>query len=179
VTHVAKITSAAPGYRVQTLIEREKDGTIQVSFASVPGKIPFAVMMRALGVVTDRDIAFAVSFDPAIQNELYPSLEQARAISTMEDALAFIGDRIAIGQKRENRIHKAEQTIDRYFLPHLGTTPETRKLKAYYLAAAVAKLIELYLGRREPDDKDHYANKRLRLAGDLMASLFRVRLKLS
>jgi DNA-directed RNA polymerase subunit B len=177
VTHVAKITSAAPGYRVQTLIEREKDGTIQVSFASVPGKIPFAVMMRALGVVTDRDIAFAVSFDPAIQNELYPSLEQARAISTMEDALAFIGDRIAIGQKRENRIHKAEQTIDRYFLPHLGTTPETRKLKAYYLAAAVAKLIELYLGRREPDDKDHYANKRLRLAGDLMASLFRVAFK--
>ncbi|MGC9106334.1 MAG: DNA-directed RNA polymerase subunit B [Thermoprotei archaeon] len=176
-THIAKITSSAPGYRVQTQIEREKDGTIQVSFASVPGKIPFAVMMRALGIVTDRDIVFAVSFDPQIQNELYPSLEQARAITTPEDALAFIGDRVAIGQKRENRIEKAEQVIDKYFLPHLGTTPESRKIKAYYLAAAVAKLLELYLGRREPDDKDHYANKRLRLAGDLMASLFRVAFK--
>ena len=177
VTHVAKITSAAAGYRVQTVIERLRDGTIQVSFATVPGRIPFVVMMRALGIVTDRDIAYAVSFDPAIQNELYPSLEQARAISTVEDALAFIGDRVAIGQKRENRIQKAEQVIDKYFLPHLGTTPESRKIKAYYLAAAVARLIELYLGRREPDDKDHYANKRLRLAGDLMAQLFRVAFK--
>jgi len=177
VTQVAKITSAAAGYRVQTVIERLRDGTIQVSFATVPGRIPFAVMMRALGIVTDRDIAYAVSFDPVIQNELYPSLEQARAISTVEDALAFIGDRVAIGQKRENRIQKAEQIIDKYFLPHLGTTPDSRKVKAYYLAAAVAKLIELYLGRREPDDKDHYANKRLRLAGDLMAQLFRVAFK--
>ena len=39
------------------------------------------------------------------------------------------------------------------------------------------KLIELVLGRRKPDDKDHYANKRLKLAGDLLAQLFRVAFK--
>jgi DNA-directed RNA polymerase beta subunit len=36
------------------------------------------------------------------------------------------------------------------------------------------KVLELDLGRREEDDKDHYSNKRLRLAGDLMQELFRV-----
>ncbi|MEM3209351.1 MAG: DNA-directed RNA polymerase subunit B, partial [Saccharolobus sp.] len=56
-------------------------------------------------------------------------------------------------------------------------SPEDRKKKAFYLAYAISKVIELYLGRREPDDKDHYANKRLRLAGDLFASLFRVAFK--
>ncbi|TRM73101.1 DNA-directed RNA polymerase subunit B, partial [Sulfolobus sp. A20-N-F8] len=60
---------------------------------------------------------------------------------------------------------------------HLGTSPDDRKKKAYYLAYAVSKVIELYLGRRDADDKDHYANKRLRLAGDLFASLFRVAFK--
>ena len=177
ITHVAKVTSAAAGYRVQVVIERLKDSTIQVSFATVPGKIPFVILMRALGFTTDRDIVYAVSLDPEIQNELLPSLEQASSITTVEDALDFIGNRVAVGQKRENRIQKAEQVIDKYFLPHLGTSPEDRKKKGYYLASAVSKLLELYLGRREPDDKDHYANKRVRLAGDLFTSLFRVAFK--
>jgi len=177
ITHVAKVTSAAAGYRVQVVIERLKDSTIQVSFATVPGKIPFVILMRALGFTTDRDIVYAVSLDPEIQNELLPSLEQASSITTVEDALDFIGNRVAVGQKRENRIQKAEQVIDKYFLPHLGTSPEDRKKKGYYLASAINKLLELYLGRREPDDKDHYANKRVRLAGDLFTSLFRVAFK--
>nr|7OK0_B Chain B, DNA-directed RNA polymerase subunit B [Sulfolobus acidocaldarius DSM 639]7OQ4_B Chain B, DNA-directed RNA polymerase subunit B [Sulfolobus acidocaldarius DSM 639]7OQY_B Chain B, DNA-directed RNA polymerase subunit B [Sulfolobus acidocaldarius DSM 639] len=177
ITHVAKVTSSAAGYRVQVMIERLKDSTIQISFATVPGRIPFAIIMRALGFVTDRDIVYAVSLDPQIQNELLPSLEQASSITSAEEALDFIGNRVAIGQKRENRIQKAEQVIDKYFLPHLGTSPEDRKKKGYYLASAVNKILELYLGRREPDDKDHYANKRVRLAGDLFTSLFRVAFK--
>ena len=36
------------------------------------------------------------------------------------------------------------------------------------------KVLELYLGLREPDDKDHYQYKRLKLAGELFTSLFRV-----
>ena len=35
-------------------------------------------------------------------------------------------------------------------------------------------VLELALEKREEDDKDHYANKRLKLAGDLMEDLFRV-----
>jgi DNA-directed RNA polymerase subunit B len=177
VTHTAKIISSTAGYRVPVTIERLKDGTFHVSFPAVPGRIPFVILMRALGILTDRDIVYAVSLDPEIQNELFPSLDQASSITSMEDALDFIGSRVAIGQKRENRIEKAQQILDKYFLPHLGTSPEDRKKKAYYLAYAVSKVIELYLGRREPDDKDHYANKRLRLAGDLFASLFRVAFK--
>src|SRR3989304_4911137 len=36
------------------------------------------------------------------------------------------------------------------------------------------RVIQLKLGRRQPDDKDHFKNKRLRLAGPLLADLFRV-----
>jgi DNA-directed RNA polymerase beta subunit len=35
-------------------------------------------------------------------------------------------------------------------------------------------VLELSLGMRGEDDKDHYANKRLKLSGDLMEDLFRV-----
>ena len=35
------------------------------------------------------------------------------------------------------------------------------------------EVLELHVGDRKPDDKDHYANKRLKLAGNLMEELFR------
>lgn len=41
------------------------------------------------------------------------------------------------------------------------------------LGQIVKGLVELHLGLRKPDDKDHVANKRVRLVGDLMTQLFR------
>src|SRR5437773_2588923 len=46
--------------------------------------------------------------------------------------------------------------------------------KATYLGRVARTVLELSLGMRREDDKDHYANKRLKLAGDLMEDLFRV-----
>ncbi len=174
ITHTAKVVSATAGYRIPVILDRHKDGTLHVSFPAVPGKIPFVVLMRALGLERDIDIANAVSPDPEIQKELFPSFVQASAIRTVEDALDYIGSRIAIGQSRESRIERAKYVIDKYFLPHLGTSPEDRIKKALFLGQMACKLIELMLGRRPPDDKDHYANKRVKLAGEMLAVLFRV-----
>ncbi|RLG81461.1 MAG: DNA-directed RNA polymerase subunit B'', partial [Thermoprotei archaeon] len=177
ITFTAKVISASAGYRVPIILDRLKDGTLLINFPPVPTKIPFAIMMRALGLESDRDITLAVSADPVIQRELMPSLLQVREIGTQDDALDYIGSRVALGQAREARIERAEQIIDNYFLPHLGTTRADRLRKALYLGQIACKLLELALGRREPDDKDHYANRRLRLAGDLLAQLFRVAFK--
>lgn len=174
VTHTAKVVSSTIGYRIPVIMDRHKDGTLHISFPAVPGKIPFVVMMKALGLERDVDIAIAVSADPEIQKELFPSFIQASDIASAEDALDYIGSRIAIGQARESRIERAKYVIDHYFLPHLGTSPESRIRKALYLGQIACKLIELVLGRRPPDDKDHYANKRIKLAGDMLALLFRV-----
>jgi DNA-directed RNA polymerase subunit B len=177
ITHTAKVISASAGYRVPIILDRLKDGTLVINFPPVPTKVPFVIMMRALGLESDRDITLAVSTDPEIQKELIPSLVHAQEIVSTEDALDYIGSRVAFGQSREARIERAKQIIDTYFLPHLGLTPESRILKALYLGQMANKLLELVLGRRDPDDKDHYANRRLRLAGDLLAQLFRVAFK--
>src|SRR5207245_7083303 len=49
-----------------------------------------------------------------------------------------------------------------------------RREKGLFLTEIAARIIEVKLGRRSPDDKDHYANKRLKLAGSLLAELFRI-----
>lgn len=45
--------------------------------------------------------------------------------------------------------------------------------KAIYLGRIARSVLELSLDKRKEDDKDHYANKRLKLSGDLMEDLFR------
>ncbi|MEM0014420.1 MAG: DNA-directed RNA polymerase subunit B [Zestosphaera sp.] len=178
ITHTAKVISASAGYRVPIILDRLKDGTLVINFPSIPQKVPFAVMMRALGLETDMEIALAVSPDPEIQKELIPSLYAAREIKKHVEALDYLASRVTIGitdpDARRNRVL---QILDLYFMPHLGNTPNARILKALYLGQMACKLIELMLGRRKPDDKDHYANRRLRLAGDLLAQLFRVAFK--
>ncbi|MHA1595309.1 MAG: DNA-directed RNA polymerase subunit B [Candidatus Baldrarchaeia archaeon] len=183
-THVAKVFSSGRGFRAPVSIERSRDGTLKVSMPSLPTKIPLVIMMRALGLVTDKQIIEAIAEgDTEIETQLIPSMEEARSAKvvydprnpekTIKDALDYIGRRVALGQARERRIERAEQILDRYLLPHVGTSKEDRIKKAHFLALMTRRLLELVLGRREPDDKDHYANKRLRLVGDLLETLFR------
>jgi len=173
VTHVAKVFSATTGYRVPVTVERHKDGTLYVSFPYLGAKVPLTILMMALGLTTDKQIMDAVSGDPEIRKELIPSLNQSAAIGSVEDALDYIGARIAIGQPREARIERAKQVLDQFFLPHLGTGSDARIAKAYFLGQMAERVLELALHRRKPDDKDHYANKRLKLAGTLLAMQFR------
>jgi len=173
----AKVFSTTVGFRARIEIKMKTDGSI---FISIPGfivDIPFVILMKALGVETDKAIVDIVSQKAEFQDQLDSTFEITENIFTTRDALIYIGNRIAFGHIEEYRIKKAELVIDRNFLPHLGRTPESRLEKAYFLAEMVNRAIELKLGLRDPDDKDHYANKRLKLAGELLSDLFRVTLR--
>ncbi len=180
-TYVGKVFSTAQGFRAPVTLEQKTDGALRVSFPSVPGKIPFAILVRALGLVTDKEISDAISDDPKVRRQLIPTLESASPIyvpkdaqSTIDNALDYIGKRVAVGQTREYRLRRAGQVLDRYLLPHIGREGSDRIKKAYYLGQMAQRIIELQINKRIPDDKDHYSNKRLKLAGDLLTSLFRV-----
>ncbi len=174
ITHSAKTVSTVLGLRRQVIVDRMSDGSLEISVSRLNYRIPFVVMMKALGLEKDSEIAAAVSPDPDVQRELLPSFVKVSAsIKTREDALEFLGNRIAPGQPKEIRIQRAEEFIDTQFLPHLGLRPSDRKAKAYFLGEMANRVLQLYLGKRPEDDKDHLANKRIRLAGDLIAEIFR------
>ncbi|MHA2243739.1 MAG: DNA-directed RNA polymerase subunit B [Candidatus Hodarchaeales archaeon] len=173
-TAVAKVFSTVAGFRSLVSVQRRKDGRLLVNFFSVPRPLPLAVLIKALGVTIDRDIANLVTDDPELIQELLPTLREAAEIVDQEEALDFIGKRVAVGQTRQYRILRAKQVLDNYLLPHVGKDERYRSQKALYLAQMALKVIELNLGRIDQDDKDHYANKRLKLAGEMLTSLFRV-----
>ncbi len=170
----AKIFSTTVGFRARIELKLKADNAIYVSMPGVPTEIPFIVLMRALSLEKDKDIAEAVSLDRDIQAELGASFEKAIGVDTPQDAILFIGNRVAHGQVEEYRISKAETALDKNFLPHLGRTEKQRRDKAFFLGEMASRVIQLKMGRRQQDDKDHFKNKRLRLAGPLLADLFRV-----
>ena len=170
----AKIFSTTVGFRARIELKLKADDAIYVSMPGVPTEIPFVAIMRALGLEKDKEIAEAVSLDKEVQKELGPSYEKAIGVDSPQDAILFIGNRVAHGQVEEYRIQKAETALDKNFLPHLGRTEKQRRDKAIFLGEMANRVLQLKMGKRQQDDKDHFKNKRLRLAGPLLADLFRV-----
>lgn len=170
ITEIARIHSEKDGYVQRHIVERKKNGIITISFANV-NRLPIAILIKALGLENDKEIITAISDDPEVQDEFLVNLYES-SVATKEEALDEIGRHIKI-PKKEYRKERATKLIDRYLLPHLGQTPEYRLEKAIFLTKAVGKILRLHLNKVEEDDLDHYSNKRLRLAGDLLEILLR------
>ena len=173
IVHKAKVYSSIVGYRAKLELVMKEDGLIVAKIPGSPVDIPVVTLIRALGLESDKDIASVVSLVEIIQNQLEGSFEKAGDVPTPKDAIVYISKRIAPGMLEEFQIKRAETLLDWGLLPHLGKHPENRKEKAFFLGEAACKLIELKLGWIEPDDKDHYGNKVIKFAGQMLADLFR------
>jgi DNA-directed RNA polymerase II subunit RPB2 len=158
----------------------KKSATGQRIVATLPyikQEIPIMVVFRALGFVSDRDILEHIIYDfndIEMMEMLKPSLDEAFVIQEQNVALNFIGVRGAKpGVTRDKRIKYAKDILQKELLPHVGVSSFCETRKAYFLGYMVHRLLQAALGRRELDDRDHYGNKRLDLAGPLLAFLFR------
>ncbi len=169
----AKVYSSIVGYRAKLELIMKNDGLIVAKIPGSPVDIPVVTLMRALGLESDREIAAAVSLVDDIQDELEASFEKSGDVPTAKDAIVYISKRIAPGMLEEFQIKRAETLLDWGLLPHLGKHPDNRKEKSQFLGEAACKLIELKLGWLTPDDKDHYGNKVIKFAGQMLADLFR------
>lgn len=184
-THVevAKVFSQHEGYRALVIVEKKKDGTLMVSVPAASGQIPIVVLLRALGMENDEEIVNAIGgtrnpehsklMEPYILSNI-ESAAMELGVTDKDEAINYLGKRLAGGQAKEYRGRRVEALMDRNLLPHLGNEPEDRITKAVFLARMGQAVLELSQKVREPNDKDHYSNKRLKLAGDLMEDLFRV-----
>jgi len=174
---VAKVFSQKEGYRALTVVEKKKDGMLMVSLPTTYGQIPLMILLRSLGMENDEEIVDVISVDPKMEPYVLANIEECAneyGITAKEEAIAYLGKRFAGGQAKEYRVRRVEALMDKNLLPHLGNEPEDRFTKAIFMARMGMAVLELALDKREEDDKDHYANKRLKLAGDLMEDLFRV-----
>ncbi|WP_406600367.1 DNA-directed RNA polymerase subunit B'' [Methanovulcanius yangii] len=189
--YVAKVFSQYRGYRALVIVERNRKNLLEVSFPSVAGHLRYVDLMRGLGLTSDHDIVNAVSNDEDILTFMMQNLEESEC-DTTEDGIMYVGKKLAPNQTRDYQRKRAEFVLDNYLLPHLNyLMPEglkeedpgyqhavesVRLAKAHFLGRMAEACFDLVLENRRIDDKDHYSNKRLKLAGDLMEDLFRISL---
>ena len=179
-TEVAKIFSQKNGMRKPLTVEKRRDGMLMVKVSTAgTTPIPVVLLMRALGIENDQEVFTAISgpqetfkFIVANINEVNDNEEFE--VKSEPEAYEWLQKKFAAGQHKEFRVARVNQLLDRELLPLLGDQPEDRKKKAIFLGRIVRQVLEMALNDKEPNVKDHYANKRVRLAGDLIEDLFRV-----
>ena len=159
-------------YRIPVTISENKEGILDLSFSRFKD-IPIIVMLKALGLTKESDIAKYIGKET---DNIIVNLYEYVNLATKEDAMMFIAEKTGLQGTKKEILDRIKQRIDSYLLPHIGQKKEDRINKAI----TICKLIKQFLIAKENPklrtDKDHYSNKRVRLSGDLLANLFRVNL---
>jgi len=175
ITHTAKVFSAIETYKISHLVNRTKEGLFLVNFSNIQ-KIPFVVLMKALGVIKDQDIAEQVGFKE-LPEELYINLIEHMELKDEAEAKEAVAKSMLLALPKERKLQKIESILDTVLLPHIGTSKKYRTEKARFLARMVKKILLSKNDEIPLDDKDHYMNKRIRMSGDLLEDLFRTNFK--
>ncbi|MBI3587916.1 DNA-directed RNA polymerase subunit B'' [Candidatus Micrarchaeota archaeon] len=168
----SKIFSTRLGFRGRCTVDRSTEGKLSVTMPSYGKPLELTLTLKALGMDKVEKIVEAFSQDPEVQNDIALNLEIDEAKNRRE-ALEIIGKRAAPGQPVEYQVRRAELLLDRYLLPHIGIDESARIPKAYFLTRMAERATMVAYRKRAPEDKDHYANKRLKISGMLMEELFR------
>src|SRR3989337_2586832 len=167
-----KLFSSKGTYRIPVLISENKEGMIDVSFSKFKD-VPAVIILKALGMIKESDISKYIGKET---DSVIVNLYEFVNLATKEDAMMYISEKANLQGTKKEILDRVKQRIDSYLFPHIGQKKEDRMKKAVTLC----KLIKQFLIAKEnPNlrtDKDHYANKRVRLSGDLLATLFRVNL---
>lgn len=169
-----RVFSQRGAYRIPTTISETNEGILDVTFSRLKN-IPAIVLLKALGMTKEADIAQRINHE---NDCLVVNFYEYADLKNSEDAMIFIAEKSGIQGTKKEVLDRVKQRIDSFFLPHIGTDKSTRQNKALTLC----RLIDLYLRSKDNDkirtDKDHYANKRIKLSGDLMSDLFRVNMSI-
>ena len=142
---------------------------IVVELPNVRKPIPLFIVMRALGIISDKDIIKYCILDLEKNKEyldlFIPCVHDAGLIFSQEMAIQYI----ASFMKYETTYHASEILIN-YFLPNVGELNFISK--AYFLGHMVFSILKVHKGIENPTDRDSFTYKRVELPGTLIYELF-------
>jgi len=149
---------------------------IVVSVPNVKKPVPLFILMRALGVVSDKDIiqtCLLTNLDDEVENNknpyidlFIPSVHDSSKIFNQQNALEFIAE-----LTKRGTISGVLEILSDYFLPHIGELNFLEK--AYFVGYMVNRLLKVYTKEEKPTDRDNFRFKRVELSGSLIYDLFR------
>ena len=143
---------------------------IVVNIPNVRKPIPLFIVMRALGIISDKDIIKCCLLDlEKYKNYIdlfIPSIHDAGRIFNQDIAIKYIGS----FTKGKSKAHVMEILMN-YLLPNIGEL--NFRDKACFIGYMVLNLLKVFNGDQKPTDRDSFKYKRVELPGSLIYDLFR------
>uniref|UniRef100_A0A6S8BR57 DNA-directed RNA polymerase subunit beta n=1 Tax=Aureoumbra lagunensis TaxID=44058 RepID=A0A6S8BR57_9STRA len=155
--------------------------------------IPIIIVLKAMGIQSDQEIAELVAGDdnPQIEQIFHSSMEESGStrVRTQNQALLYIGECIRNKQTAADQAHgasasyrsarrparpedEAREVLAKVVLSHVPVHDYDFTAKRIFIAYITRRVLAAELDHNLLDDKDYYGNKRLELAGQLLSVLF-------
>ncbi|GBG27516.1 DNA-directed RNA polymerase subunit beta [Hondaea fermentalgiana] len=180
----ASVTSSTHERKSRTAVYI-KNNRIYLKHNSISADIPIFIVLKAMDCESELLINYAISGTSGIRQFLIASAEEAAraGIFTRDQALEFIGQYIKHSRAAKRsaddptntaplRADEAKDVLALMVLGHVPVNNYDFRDKAFYLMYMVRQCCQAEADPSLLDDKDYYGNKRLELAGQLLALLF-------
>ncbi|KAJ2834824.1 DNA-directed RNA polymerase III complex subunit Rpc2 [Coemansia furcata] len=175
----ANVTSTTHERKTKTYVFI-KNGRLYIKQNMIGEDMPLVVAMRAMGLTSDREIAQLIAGeDPLFLDLLLPTLEEGAAskLFTQRAALDYIGSKVKGMGRRPGAARRApfEDALDvlaNTVIAHVPVIGGDFRAKCVYVAMMARRVLQAVSRENMTDDLDYLGNKRLELAGQLIALLF-------
>jgi DNA-directed RNA polymerase II subunit RPB2 len=145
------------------------NGQIMVFIPNVRKSIPLFIVMRALGVLSDKDICKMIVHDIDKYSEyvttLIPCVHDAGGIFNQMNALEYIASFTKV-----KTLQESYNILTNYLLPHVGEM--NFKSKAYFVGHMVFEMLKVIHDDEKVTDRDSFKYKRVDTSGYLIKELF-------
>ncbi|KAJ7482266.1 hypothetical protein B0H11DRAFT_2022402 [Mycena galericulata] len=127
--------------------------------------IPIVIALKALGIQSDKEILL-----------LTAGTTESSGIFTRQQALEYIGTRVKVNRRvmgpRRPAWEEALEALATIVLAHVPVHGLDFRSKAIFVATMTRRVLMAMEDEKMVDDRDYVGNKRLELAGQLLALLF-------
>ncbi|GFR17628.1 DNA-directed RNA polymerase III subunit RPC2 [Trichonephila clavata] len=173
-----QVTSSTSEKKTRTNIVTKK-GRYYLNHNSFSEDIPIFIAFKAMGFESDQYIVQMIGTDEVTLNKLFPCIEECRKVPvyTQTQALRYIGSKLKMrkmwgSSQKKPPVEEAIELLATTIFAHIPVEEFNFKMKAVYLACIIKRMIKAEKDPKLLDDRDYYGNKRLELAGSLLALLF-------
>ncbi|KAL2821747.1 hypothetical protein BDW59DRAFT_174098 [Aspergillus cavernicola] len=174
----ASVTSSSNERKSKSYIILKKD-KLYVKHNVLSEEVPIVILLKAMGIHTDKEMMLLVAgVDKVYQEDFAINFEEAVKVGiyTQQQALDYIGSRIKINRKqmsyRRTHVQEAVEAIASVIISHIEVKDMNFRPKAIYVANMARRVLMAKNDAALVDDRDYLGNKRLELAGQLLALLF-------
>ncbi|KAH9929477.1 beta and beta-prime subunits of DNA dependent RNA-polymerase [Fomitopsis serialis] len=166
------------GLKSKTYVATKK-GKIYLRHNSIHEDVPIAIALKALGIQSDKEILLLTAGPhEAYKSAFSPNLEETAklGIFTRHQALEWIGSRVKVNRRvvgpRRPAWEEALEALATIVLAHVPVHGLDFRSKAIFVATMTRRVLMAMDDEKMVDDRDYVGNKRLELAGQLLALLF-------